>query len=225
MARAADPMKKVIKATMKLAAERGWRDITLSDISEASKVSMADLRGLVSGKQDILTQYFERIDAEVLGSIDPEIAQETPRDRIFEVLMRRFELIEPEKDALRKISEDIRSSPGDGLALIGPGVRSMEWMMAGAGTETHGLRGLARAHGLLFVFLSAYRTWLEDDDPGLAPTMATLDRQLRRGENMLNNADLPLNFGRALLQVACNLRKGRASGDGTDTEPEAKPSA
>ena len=90
MARAADPMKKVIKATMKLAAERGWRDITLGDISEASKVSMADLRGLVAGKQDILTQYFERIDAEVLGSLDPEIAQEPPRDRLFEVLMRRL---------------------------------------------------------------------------------------------------------------------------------------
>ena len=223
MARAADPMKKVIKATMKLAAERGWRDITLSDISEASKVSMADLRALVSGKQDILTQYFERIDAEVLGSIDPDIAQETPRDRLFEVLMRRFELIEPDKEALRKISTDLRSSPGDGLALIGPGVRSMEWMMAAAGTETPGLRGLARAHGLLFVFLSAYRTWLEDDDPGLAPTMATLDRQLRRGENMLNNADMPIGLGRALLQVACNLRKNRR--DSADTgDAEATPS-
>ncbi|MGI9412676.1 MAG: TetR/AcrR family transcriptional regulator, partial [Hyphomicrobiales bacterium] len=107
--------------------------------------------------------------------------------------------------------------------LLGPGVRSMEWMMAAAEVETPGLRGLARANGLLFVFLSAYRTWLEDDDPGLAPTMATLDRQLRRGENMLKNADMPIGLGRALFQVACNLRKNRKQA--TDPgDAEATPS-
>jgi hypothetical protein len=32
-------------------------------------------------------------------------------------------------------------------------------------------------------------TWLEDDDPALARTMARLDRELRKGERILERAD------------------------------------
>ena len=34
-----------------------------------------------------------------------------------------------------------------------------------------------------------FRTWLDDDDAGLARTMAALDRRLRRGESTIKSFD------------------------------------
>ena len=43
--------------------------------------------------------------------------------------------------------------------------------------------------GLGLTYASVFRTWLEDDDPGLARTMAALDRRLRRGERTLGGIE------------------------------------
>ncbi|HEX2257777.1 MAG TPA: TetR/AcrR family transcriptional regulator, partial [Afifellaceae bacterium] len=39
-----------------------------------------------------------------------------------------------------------------------------------------------RAQGLALVWARVMRVWLDDDDPGLARTMAALDRRLREAE-------------------------------------------
>ena len=45
------------------------------------------------------------------------------------------------------------------------------------GAARHGARA-----GLALLFGSVLRTWVRDDDPGLARTMAALDRALARGQ-------------------------------------------
>lgn len=219
MARAADPMKKVIKVTLELAADKGWRQLTLEDIAAKSKVPLTDLRGLVRDKAQILERFAAQVDAEVLGSLEPDLGEEAPRDRLFDVLMRRFEVLTPHKDALRRITDDLRSSPVDHLALAGSGLRSMQWMMAGAGVETPGLKGLVQINALGCLYMSVFKTWLDDDDPGLAHTMAALDKGLRRGESWLKNAQVPLGLGQALVQFACSYRRARRKGDTSDGEP------
>jgi hypothetical protein len=59
-------------------------------------------------------------------------------------------------------------------------------MLAAAGIESSGMQGDLRAQGLVVVMARTLRVWLEDEDPGLARTMATLDRELASGERMLN---------------------------------------
>jgi hypothetical protein len=41
---------------------------------------------------------------------------------------------------------------------------------------------MVRAQGLALLFASVLRTWIDDDDAGLARTMAALDRALARGQ-------------------------------------------
>ena len=41
---------------------------------------------------------------------------------------------------------------------------------------------MIRAQGLALLFASVLRTWVDDDDAGLARTMAALDRALARGQ-------------------------------------------
>jgi hypothetical protein len=46
-----------------------------------------------------------------------------------------------------------------------------------------------RAQGLALLFGSVLRTWVQDEDPGMARTMAALDRALSRGQRFAGLLD------------------------------------
>jgi ubiquinone biosynthesis protein COQ9 len=57
-------------------------------------------------------------------------------------------------------------------------LRSMGWMLEGAGVSAAGPFGRLRAKGLLAVWLWTLRAWRRDSSDDLAATMAALDKAL-----------------------------------------------
>ena len=55
--------------------------------------------------------------------------------------------------------------------------------------RSSGPRGMIRAQGLAMLFASVLRTWIDDEDPGHARTMAALDRALARGQRFVGFLD------------------------------------
>jgi len=106
-------------------------------------------------------------------------------DAAFEVLMRRFDALQPYRKALASILLAQTRDPAGALAGLAALQRSMTWMLEAAGLEAEGLRGLARARGLTLLYLATLRTWLRDESLDLAKTMAALDGYLRRLEALL----------------------------------------
>jgi hypothetical protein len=92
-------------------------------------------------------------------------------------------------------------NPPFAFALNGLAVRSQQWMLTAADVDAAGPRGMVRAQGLAVLFASVLRTWVDDDDPGLARTMAALDRALARGQRWSGFLDglsrIPQCVGRA----------------------------
>jgi hypothetical protein len=98
--------------------------------------------------------------------------------------MRRFDALQPHQEGLKAILRDSVGNPT--VLLSGAGLlRSMAWMLEASGISAAGLRGRLRVPAVTALYLSVFRVFLEDDSPDLARTMATLDRQLRRGERLL----------------------------------------
>ena len=89
---------RVIDAFMSLVAEKPMEDIGLAEIASQAGVSLADLRAMFGSTFDILAAHVRQIDVEVLAGADADMAEELPRERLFDVLMRRIELLEPRKD-------------------------------------------------------------------------------------------------------------------------------
>jgi hypothetical protein len=110
------------------------------------------------------------------------MAQEPPRERLFDVLMARIEALAPHKQAVGSLIRSAGRNPGLAVALNGFAVRSQQWMLTAADISASGPRGMVRAQGLALLFASVLRTWLRDEDPGLARTMSALDRALARGQ-------------------------------------------
>lgn len=179
----------LVNALFGLLSDYAYRDVTLMMIAERAGLSMAALRRDISGKFDILERFAGQIDEAVLAGLDPEMGQEGAHERLFDVLMRRFDALQPHREAVRALRDATREDVGFALALWRLTTRSQRWMMAAADLGVYGGRGEIAARGLAVSFARLIDVWLEDDDPGLARTMAALDRALRRGERAMRAID------------------------------------
>jgi len=215
-----DKRKAIIDALMRLAATRNWSEIEIADIAQEAGVTLAEFRDLFPSKGAVLGGLSRQIDRKVLQDTTDDLAGEPARERIFDVIMRRFDALEPYKEALRRISQDIRYDPLSVAALHQVAVNSMRFMLAAAGIRTEGPLGALKLQGAVLVYSNTMRTWLDDDDPALAKTMARLDRELRRGERVMERAEdlrrltAPLrSLGRSLMEGRRTPRRERRAGD------------
>jgi AcrR family transcriptional regulator len=178
------PRDRIVVATFKLAETRGWRELSLGEIAGEAGIPLAELRSTFQSKGQILAAFSRAVDQAVLEKFEKP-GTDAPRDRLFDVLITRFEIMQPYKAAMRRIRDDLGSSFGEALAQLRPALKSQYWMLAAAGISGEGGGGLLRVQGLLALYARVFPIWLDDGDPGLARTMAALDRRLRRGEAVL----------------------------------------
>ena len=174
---------RLVDAALAVAARQGWRSAGLGEIAHEAGLTPAEAYAACRSKPAILLAWHRRIDRAALAGAGAA-GEEPARDRLFDLLMRRFDVLQPHRAALRVI---LRDSFGDPAALCGvPALLgSMAWMLEGAGVSTAGLRGRLRSKILMGLYFSVLRVFLQDDSADLTRTMAALDRRLRRAESWL----------------------------------------
>ena len=111
------PREKIIDAFMTLLADHSIEDIGLSDIASEAGVSLSELRGEFGSPMAMLAAFIKDIDRKVLDGDDGDMEDESPRERLFDVLMRRLELLEPHKAAIRSLIRSATRNPGLALTL------------------------------------------------------------------------------------------------------------
>ncbi|MBL4720797.1 MAG: TetR/AcrR family transcriptional regulator [Alphaproteobacteria bacterium] len=184
MVRKADRPKHILNCAMDAAAAQGWASLTLRDISSAAEMSLANVHALYPTKHHILRAFIRAVDAAVLAGDDPanDDNDESPRDRLFDVLMRRFDALNEHRNAVLSIMDAHACDPFAALALAPRILCSMGVMLEAANISANGLSGAIRTKGLLAVWVATLRVWRKDDSADMAPTMAALDRNLKRAE-------------------------------------------
>ncbi|MGF1456056.1 MAG: TetR family transcriptional regulator [Alphaproteobacteria bacterium] len=176
----------LLDAALGLIEREGWRDLTMGRFARAAGVPLAELYRRQRDKADILRGLINRIDLAALSEDEPGLADgDTPRDRLFDAVMLRFEAMEPYRGAIRVLAEDLRRDPLS-LAQVLPEMRqSLRWTLDAAGLDPSGVTGAVRVRVLGLVCLQTLQVWLDDDGRDLAKTMADLDRRLRRSGRWL----------------------------------------
>ena len=207
--------KDVVEAFMALVAERGADGVEVGDIAQHLNVPLFELRRHMDTPLDLLEAFEREIDRQVLERVPDELMQDPPRERIFDVLMMRFDAFMPYKPALKELFREARRNPIFLAAWNRIAVRSQYWMLVAAGLSPKGARGMAQAQGMVFVFGRAFQVWLKDDDPGMARTMAELDRRLRGAERNMRRV-------RGLSRLAGPLRFLTRRRQRYPTEPAAE---
>jgi AcrR family transcriptional regulator len=172
-----------LDAFLGLVAEKGFAAVALRDVAEAAGVGMADLYRVYPDKVSLVAAFMARLDAEVLAGTptrnDPE---ETARDRLFDVMMRRYDALRPHRAALGAIRRAGTRDPLLALSM-GPALRrSMAAMLEAASVPSDGLGGALRQNGLLAIHYAVSRVFGRDETADLSKTMAALDSRLKMAE-------------------------------------------
>ena len=94
--------ERIIDSFMALLAEKSIEQIGLAEIAEGAKISLADLRNLFGSPLAILAAQMKDTDRKVLAGSDADMADEPARERLFDALMRRLEVLAPHKAAVGK---------------------------------------------------------------------------------------------------------------------------
>lgn len=191
-----DLPRTVLDAAMRLSAAKGWHATTMSDIAREARIGQADLYRLYPSKHALLAGFVRQIDAEVLAGVPAEVeaeaeaapAGESPRDRLFDVLMRRLDALRPFKAGLVRVMQELRRDPPAALCLAPHLVRSMAWMLEAAGIPGSGIGGLVRAKALALLWARVLDVWVDDPSEDMSATMAALDQKLKRAEAVVNTA-------------------------------------
>jgi AcrR family transcriptional regulator len=179
---------RIVDAALRLIAGQGWRSVSLAAVAADADMTILQVYRLFPSRTAILCGFFRRVDEAILAPPPEMEPEERPRDRLFELMMRRFDTLQPHRAALLALRRDLPFDPpaavAAGLALLG----SMRLMLDTAGIASHGIAGTIAVKLSAAAYLAALHTWSRDDTPDLAPTMAALDRRLRSIERWLSVA-------------------------------------
>jgi AcrR family transcriptional regulator len=177
------PNEAALDAFLGLIAEKGFGAVSLRDVAAASGLGMAELYKLYPGKVALVSAFMARIDSEVLAGTPAELdPEETARDRLFDVMMRRYDALKSYREASSAIRRAAARDPVLALSL-GPAVRrSMALMLEAAAVPSDGLAGALRQNGLMAIHYAVSRTFDRDESADLSKTMAALDGRLKSAE-------------------------------------------
>jgi AcrR family transcriptional regulator len=193
-ARAATP-DSIIDAALDEAAAVGWRGLTMAGVAARGGLNLGDVLLFAPTKVCLLARFLERIDGVMLAPVTSPDSRDKSRDRLFEIIMRRFDALNRHRAGARAF---IAGTARDPLALATAGLRlkrTLAAMLAAADVPADGLMGCLLVEGLQAVYLATLRAWMRDDTSDMAKTMAALDRALSQAERL--SRFLPMRRGAA----------------------------
>lgn len=188
-----DGRGKIYQAFVDLLAEHTWDEVTLVVIAEKAGVKLSEVRESFDGKIGMIKHFSQMVDTQVLDQIDDDVAEEIARERLMDILLTRFDVLMPHKQMVRALFTAARADISLAAQLNCVALVSMTWMLNGAKINTSGVEGAMRVQGTTLVFAKVLKIWL-DDDESMARTMASLDKELRRGERTMRRLDRVTSF-------------------------------
>ena len=152
-----DIREKVIETALSLAAQHGWENVSLRIIDRKTLANAVE--------------------------VDPETSI---KERIFDILMERFEILNQYRAGTISILESFKYDPKQVVIGLPYVCRSMNWMLEACAIDTSGIKGALRVTGVTAIYLKVIHVWKDDDSEDLSQTMAALDKALNQAEWLAN---------------------------------------
>jgi len=171
--------RKICETALSLAAKKGWRPLTLDQIAETAKIPPAQIHKMYASKNDLLPEIVSWIDgcaAMAAATVNPS---DPPRDRLFEILMARFDILQKHRGGVLAILKDGRRDPAFLRHMMPAHIKIMRQIVASAHLAPSEGGGTLVTCGLLAVYYRTVWEWEKDLSSDMTKTMATLDKSLK----------------------------------------------
>ncbi|GBF58093.1 hypothetical protein PbB2_01764 [Candidatus Phycosocius bacilliformis] len=171
-------LSQLARAALDLSAQRAWEQISLFDLCNASELSLDACAAAGIGKQAIADRLDHDLDLVMLKAAKGVEAGASHHDRLFEIVMARFDGLEDARPSWMSILHGDGQEPATRLARSARRLRTAAWALEACGVSTDQLMSTARILGLARRLSQVENVWMRDGGD-LSKTMAALDQTLR----------------------------------------------
>jgi len=172
------------RALLDLVETQGWIDLSFAQIAEKAGVPIAEAHRIYASKTAVLLGLTRAIDERILNSLSADPLEGSAKDRLFDIVMRRFDVLKADRNAYRRLMRQLPATPNAFAALLCQLRRSLSLTLEAAGISASGLKGALRLKGLLAVYVAGLRAFANDESDDLAKTMAEIDKRLGQAERV-----------------------------------------
>lgn len=172
--------------------KKGWKSLTLNQISTEGQISLSCIHEHVVEKYqclDLIANYFETETKAFLEDVDQENSTENNQhtkpnepqnqDRLFEAFMARFDAMDPHKDALRILHDDLITDPQTLTFVIPHGLNRIKKLAHLGGYRFTGPFAALQLRAFSLLYLRLIQIWFQDTSPDKAKTMAESDKAIK----------------------------------------------
>ena len=126
----------LMAAAFRLAGEEGWGRVNVAAAARAGGLSLVEARARFPTRSAILLRFGRLADQTALADVPPgDVPDSSVRDRLFDLLMRRFDVLQEHRAGVRALLRALPTDPATALLLADANRRSMRWMLQAAGLE------------------------------------------------------------------------------------------
>lgn len=181
---AAKKQPDLITIAFDLIAEEGWRSLSMTTIAARSKLPLDKVYGQLSGKSDVIRQFANRMDTATFSGDVSEMDELTAKERLFELLMRRFDALKPYRAAFLEVEKRRELDCMAKTALFCRMDRLAERLLDACQSSYTGVSRRIVRRLLMAAYAKVFSVWLKDDSEDLALTMSELDKRLGQLETI-----------------------------------------
>ncbi|MEO1017336.1 MAG: hypothetical protein AAFY56_06550 [Pseudomonadota bacterium] len=179
-----DERERLLITAIDVLAEKGSAGFDVREIARRTEFDLVLVLEEVGTVGATLRALARHLDHKMVGSGSAWNEEGlSVRERLFELVMQRFDAMSPFKSGLERLTADRRSDPLPNLQTLCNLDRSAGWMLATAGVNVSGMGGGLRRAAMAQAYARVVRVWLRDSSPDLGPTMAELDKRLAELED------------------------------------------
>lgn len=174
----------IARAILTIVGRDGYNAITANNVAKAAKLIVPDVAKFSSDRPGLVAVVWGWVDSTVQASVS-QVDPGTPvHDRLFEVMMARFDLLQEDRDAFIALMDGVMKDPCAWVPLLPVIHRSMGRMLECAGEPADGPYGNLNAAGLAVIYAASLHVWRTDTSEDMAATMAELDKRLLQAERI-----------------------------------------
>lgn len=194
----------LVAAAFAVGADKGWRNVSTATAAREAGLDLVRARTRLPGHGAILKKFGILADAYALTGA---LTEGSVKDRLFDIMLRRFDFLQLHRAGVVALLRVLPLNAPLAVWLGNETLRSMGWILEGAGVSASGLTGAVQKRGLAVVWGWGLRAWLNDETEDLSATMASVDVALVRADQI----------------ASAFLRDGFTPEAAPDTGPTAEP--
>ena len=172
----------LLQLAMRLVAEQGWAAFSFAELARRAGIGLAEVYAEFPDRAALLRGVGRRADAEMLQIDLAELDAMTPRERVFELVLRRLDAMAPYQEGVRVLAREAVRDPLLLGAACGTIDRVARRILDVAGSCGGPMATALARRVVAAIYARTFSVWLDDTTPDMARTLAELDRRLQQAE-------------------------------------------